>query len=946
MHRLFVAAIAVSIFLIVNSCSATRSSSREAEAARTSLARAETPLPVDSSITIGKLENGVTYYIRKNLKPEKRAELRLVINAGSILEDEDQQGLAHFTEHMAFNGTENFAKQELVDYLESIGMRFGPDLNAYTSFDETVYMLQIPTDSSRIVETAFQILEEWAHRVSFEEEEIDKERGVVIEEWRLGRGANARMRDKQFPVLFKDSQYARRLPIGQKAVLDTFHYDTLRRFYRDWYRPDLMAVVAVGDFDKAQIETLIKQHFAAIPQPANPPERKEFPVPNHDRPLLAIATDPEATGSRVSIYYKSDVREEGSEEAYRQSLVEALYNGMFNQRLAELLQQPEPPFLSAFSGQGRFVRSKEVYLLSAAVKDNQVESGLETLLTEAARIKQYGFTQSELERQKLEMLRGMERAYNERDKSESRGYAAEYIRNFLAGEPIPGIAYEYELYQKFIPSITLEEVNRVAGDAISERNRVVLVNAPEKAEESVPTEAALSGVFERVSQKEIAPYRDSVSEEPLLATPPVPGKITAEKNIEEIGVTEWTLSNGVKVILKPTDFKNDQIIFSAYSPGGTSLVNDSDYVAAMTAASLVNQGGLGNFNQIELDKKLAGQVVDVSPSIGSISEGFSGSASPKDVETLFQLIYLYFTSPRIDSSAFLSYQSRIKGFLENRNANPESAFQDTIEATMAQYHFRARPWSEELLNEMNLERSFAIYKDRFADAGDFTFLFAGNIDLEVFKSLAQTYLASLPALNRSETWKDEGINPPKGIIRKEVRKGLEEKSRVRIIFSGPFEWSRQNRYDINSMAAVLRIKLRENLREDKGGTYGVGVSAYPSRYPEPDYSFSISFGCAPERVEELTGAVFQQIDSLRQFGAPEEYLQKVKESQRREYETDLKENRYWLSTLRFYYFNNEDPLNILDFNRYVDNLSGEAIKEAAQKYLNENNYVMVALYPE
>jgi zinc protease len=934
------------VLFTFSGCSGTRPMNEEEKKAPVPEQLTETSLPVDTSITIGKLENGVKYYIRKNQKPENRAEIRLVINAGSILEDKDQQGLAHFVEHMAFNGTENFAKQELVNYLESIGMRFGPDLNAYTSFDETVYMLQIPADSSEIVKTAFQILEEWAHRVSFEDEEIDRERGVVIEEWRLGRGAEARMRDRQFPILFKNSRYAERLPIGEKAILDTFHSDTLRRFYRHWYRPDLMAVVAVGDFDKTIIEKLIKKHFAGIPMPPDHRERELYPVPDHDQPLFAIATDPEATGSRVSVYYKKDVQEEGTEEAYRRSLVEALYSRMFNQRLDELRQQPDPPFLFAFTGQGRFVRTKEVYLLTAAVKDNQIESGLETLLTEAARIKQHGFTQSELEREKLEMLRGMERAYNERDKTESRRYAAEYIRNYLTDEPIPGIEYEYRLYQKYIPTISLQEVNRLSDELIADKNRVVLVNAPEKAETTVPAETELAAVFTSVSQKEFTPYEDAVSEEPLIAAAPIPGAIVSENVIEEIGVTEWTLSNGIKVILKPTDFKNDQLIFRASSPGGNSLVDDKDYIPALTAASIIAQGGVGKFNQIELDKKLAGKVVRVSPTIGELSEGFSGSASPQDVETMFKLIYLYFTAPRQDSTAFLSYQSRIKGFLENRHANPESAFRDTIEVAMAQYHYRARPWSEELLQEMDLARSYAIYKDRFADAGDFTFFFVGNIELMEFRSLVQTYLASLSKSDRKESWKDVGMNPPKGVIKKEVHKGLEEKSRVRIIFSGSFEWDRQNRYNVNSLSAVLRIKLRENLREDKGGTYGVGVGASPSHYPESKYQFSISFGCSPERVEELVNTVFEQVDSLQQFGVSEKYLQKVKEIQRREYETDLKENRFWLSSLSFYYFHDEDPRNIFDLEKYVDNLNSEAIKAAAQRYLNEDNYVMVVLYPE
>ena len=940
--RLIVLAITLSM---LNACSTSKSTRQRPQEAQIPSAAATTPLPVDPQITIGQLDNGLRYYIRANQRPEQRAELRLVVNAGSILEDDDQQGLAHFVEHMAFNGTKQFAKHELVDYLESIGMRFGPDLNAYTSFDETVYMLQIPTDSIRIVETAFQILKEWASAVAFEDEEIDKERGVVVEEWRLGRGAQARMRDRQFPLLFKNSRYADRLPIGKKEILENFEPETLRRFYRDWYRPDLMAVIAVGNFDTAFIEAQIRQTFGELPAAEAPRPRVHFPVPDNDKTIFAIASDPEATGSSVSIYFKKDAREQNSEAAYRQSIVENLYNGMFNSRLDELRQQPEPPFLYAYSGGSRFNRDKEFYILGAGVPDNGVETALQTLLTEAQRVRQFGFTASELARQKSEMLRGMERAYAERDKSESRQYAAEYIRNFLEDEPIPGIEFEYQLYQKYLPTINLEEINRLAETQISDHNRVVLVNVPEKDGVEIPTESSLNAVFESVAGAEIAPYVDNVSDAPLIGELPPPGTVVKETAIPEIGVTEWQLSNGSRVILKPTDFKNDQILFSAYSPGGNSLLPEADYIPALTAAAVVAQSGVGEFSLVELEKKLAGKVAGVSPSIGTLEEGLSGSASPQDVETLFQLIHLYFTQPRADSSAYLSYQSRIRAYLANRNADPGTALRDTLALTLAQYHYRARPWSEATLESMDLQRSLAIYRERFADASDFTFLFVGNLDPAQFRTLATRYLASLPNLSRKESWRDPGITSPEGVIKKAVYKGLEPKSRVEIVFTGPFQWSRQNRYDINALAAVLRIKLRETLREDKGGTYGVSVGANPARDPHPEYEFSISFGCAPERVDELTQLVFQQIDSLKQAGIDPSYVQKVQETQRRKNETDLKRNGYWLNVLEFYDSHQESLLGILETDDYIDRLTPETIRQAAGRYLNLENYVQVTLFP-
>ncbi|MBI4810196.1 MAG: insulinase family protein, partial [Ignavibacteriales bacterium] len=480
------------------------------------------PLPIDPNVTIGKLDNGITYYIRTNKKPENRAELRLAVNAGSVLEDDDQLGLAHLCEHMAFNGTKNFKKQELVDYLESIGMRFGPELNAYTSFDETVYMLTIPTDKDSIVQKAFQVLEDWAHNVSYDPVEIDKERGVVIEEWRLGRGAEMRMFDKQLPILFKNSRYADRLTIGKKEILESFPHERLIQYFKDWYRPDLMAVVAVGDFDKVKIEKLIKDHFSNIAVKPDGRPRTLFPVPDHQEPLFAIASDPEATASRVGIYYKHPKVWERTNNDYRKKIVESLYNGMLNNRFRELTIQADPPFLGAGSWSGSWARSKDMYALQATVKDNGIERGLNALLTEAARVDKYGFTQTELDRQKNDMMRSMERAYNEREKTESRTLVGQYVYNFLDEEPIPGIENEYELYKQYLPNITLEEVNKLVSERITETNRVIMVNSPEKSSVKIPTEAELTSVFEAVERKDITAYEDKIANQPLIANTPTP----------------------------------------------------------------------------------------------------------------------------------------------------------------------------------------------------------------------------------------------------------------------------------------------------------------------------------------------------------------------------------------------------------------------------------------
>ncbi len=903
-------------------------------------------LPVDPSIKIGTLANGLRYYIRANSEPRERTELRLVVRAGSILEDDDQQGLAHFVEHMAFNGTEHFEKQELIDYLEGIGMQFGPEINAYTSFDETVYMLTVPTDSAELVTTAFQILEDWAHGVSFDHEEIDKERGVVIEEWRLGQGAAARLQKKQFPILFKDSRYAERLPIGKPEILENFEYETLKRFYREWYRPDLMAVVAVGDFDPATIEQLVQEHFGNLAAPADPRERTVYPVPDHEETLFAIATDPEMTFNSVSAYWKQDLRDENSFRAYRQSVVESLYNQMLNQRLFELTQRADPPFLGAFSGQGRFIGAKEVYILGAGAPNNGIERALSAIMTEAERVARFGFTESELEREKRELLRAMEQAYAEREKTESSVYASEYVRSFLWGEPTPGIANEYEWTQQFAPGITLAEVNRLAREWIVDENRVILVSAPESETTSVPTEDDLSAVFAAVASAEIAAYEDAATDAPLVARTPEPAAIVERENIEEIGIQRWQLANGVRVILKPTDFKDDEIVFRAWSPGGSSLATDEDYIAAVTAVSVVAQGGAGDFSLVDLQKALAGKAVRVSPYVSSLTEGLSGSASPSDVETMFQLVYLYFTAPRRDEEAFQSLTTRMEAFLANRSADPVAAYRDTIQVTMTQYHYRARPASVELYREMDLDKSLAFYRDRFADASDFAFVFVGTFDPDSLEPLIRTYLGGLPATGRIESWRDEGIEAPTGVTEKQVYRGIEPKSQTQITFTGPFEWTRENRYAMASLASVLRIRLREVLREDMGGTYGVGVSGSPSRNPRPEYQFTITFGTAPERLEELTQAVFLQIDSLQRFGPSQQDIDKVKETQRRQRETNLRENSYWLGQLVAADLYGLDPRDILTYEQLVDALDVETVQAAARDYLRTDNYVQVSLYPE
>jgi zinc protease len=903
-------------------------------------------IPVDPKVTTGTLANGLRYIIREHRQPQNRAELRLVVNAGSVLEEDDQQGLAHFLEHMAFNGSRNFDKQELIRFMESIGMRFGPDLNAMTSFDETIYMLTIPTDSEETLVSAFQILEDWAHGLTLEEDEIERERGVIIEEWRLGRGAQGRMLDKQFPIMFRGSRYAERLPIGKKKVIESFEYEELRRFYRDWYRPDLMAVIAVGDFEAGSIEALVKKNFNRIPRPNNPKPRPVYPLPDHEETLYAIATDKENTRTTVAVYHKHPLSEQDTVGSYRRMLTENLYNGMLNRRFVEMTQDPQAPFLMAFSNKGLFIRSKEFYGLTALVKEEGIERGLEALFIESERVDRFGFTESELERQKADMLRAVERAYTERENTRSSMLADEYVRHFLQGEPIPGIEYEFGLHKRFIPEITLEEINRVGREWITENNRVILVNAPEKEGFQVPSEDALLAVVRSVADKEIQPYEDEVTDVPLLTDMPKPGEIVTRTNIEELQITEWTLSNGIRVVLRPTDFKEDEILFRATSPGGTSLAGDEDFMAASTAAQVIAAGGLGEFSSIELGKTLSGKVANVRPYISSLAEGLMGSASPQDLETLFQLIYLTFTSPRADAKTFEVMKIQRREQVKNRSSSPTAVFFDALMSVLSQNHPRSQPLTLERIEEMDLEKSLVFYQDRFSDAGDFIFIFVGNIDFEILEPLVNRYLGSLPSTGREESWRDIGLETPKGVIKRTVHKGLEPQSQVAIVFSGPFVYSQMNRTALRAMSMTFQTRLREMLREELGGTYGVQVNSNYYKIPEEEYSLTINFATDPNRIQEMLDAVFAEIANIRNQGPSEKEVQDIQEAFMREYETQSRQNPWLLAQLEHKYRLGEDPRGILTYIDSIKALSPEILKKAAERYLDTGNYVQVVLMPD
>lgn len=902
-------------------------------------------LPVDPEVTTGQFDNGLKYYIRKNTLPAGRAELRLVVNVGSVVEDKDQLGLAHFVEHMAFNGTRNFPKLETVTFLESLGMRFGPSINAFTSFDETVYMLQVPTDKPEVLAKAMLILEDWAHNVSFDPAEIDKERGVIIEEWRLRRGAGARMMDQQLPTLLKGSQYAERLPIGTIDNLQTFKHNSLTRFYRDWYRPDLMAVVAVGDFDKAAVQQLITKHFASLPKATSPRPRPTVAVPPHPGTLYTVASDEEATNTTVSVYGKMAVREQGTVGAYRRSLVEGIFSGMLNARFGEMAQKPDAPFMGASAGRGLFVKTAEASMLNALVKDDGIEKGLTALYAEAERVAKFGFTATEFERQKTNMLRGIEQMMAEKDKRQSATFADEYVRVVTQGESMPGLDYEATITRQLVPTITLSEVNGLAAEWVPQGNRVVMISAPKKANVILPDDAKLGAAIEAAKTLALTAYVDSVTGTTLMESVPTPGRVTTTVT-REWGITEWTLSNGVKVVIKPTDFKQDEILVRAFSPGGSSLAADTDYMSQESSAQLIGLGGLGKYSNLELGKVMTGKVATASASLDENEEGIVGRASVKDLESMFQLIHMRFTAPRADPVIFGVFMTQMKAILANQRAQPEFVYAETQADTMFQGHPRRKVPTADQLAELNLDKALAFYKDRFSDASDFTFVFVGTVNPDTLKPLAEKYLASLPSIGRKETWRDMGITRVKGVVEKVVEKGIEPKSQTSITFHGPFAYNQEQRVVIRAMADVLQTRLRESLREELGGTYSVGVSAGYDRIPKPEFTVDIGFGSDPGRADALSKRVFDEIAAFKTQGPTDKQVSDVKAALNRDFETNVKQNAYVLSQLVFKYQMGDAPETLLEVPSYYAKLSAASIQAAAKQYLDTANYVKLVLMPE
>ncbi|NHZ65720.1 insulinase family protein [Massilia sp. CCM 8694] len=908
-------------------------------------------IPVGPQVKVGKLANGLTYYIQKNGKPEKKLELRLVVKAGSILEDEDQLGLAHFTEHMAFNGSTNFKKHELVSYLQSIGVKFGADLNAYTSFDETVYILPIPTDNRDNIDKGFLVLEDWAGGLTMNAADIDKERGIILEELRLGKGAADRMNKVIMPKLYNGSRYAQRMPIGQEPIIKGFKHEAIRRFYQDWYRPDLMAVVAVGDIDPLEAERLIKQHFGQLKNPVRPRARTYAAIPTRAHTEALVVTDKEASSNALLIRYpvKESV-DKGTFGAYREKLVESLFTGMLGQRMQELAQQANPPFIAGASSVGKLTPRYTSFNASAALGKGGATPAIDALVQENARTRQFGFSAQEFERARKNMMRQYELAYNERDKTDSGSYVGEYVRNFLEQESIPGIANEFAYVRELLPAITLDDMNsyaRATIPAASESAKLVVYMGSAREDSPAPTSAELLAAVAQAEKVTVRAQEQKTLATELMDKPPAGGGIVAQSEDKALGLTRLTLSNGVKVILKPTDFRNDQVMMSAVRFGGQSLFGDADIVNARYANAVVGTMGLKEYSPLDLQKILAGKAATVSLMLGNHVDGISGSAANDDIETMLQLVYLRMTGVRRDADLYKSFVGKQVEAARNAMAQPESVFRDTLISTMYRDNPRvARTARPADFDKLDLERALAVYRARFFSARDMTFILVGSFDLAKVKPLLATYLGALPVGEIEVGYKDVGVRPVRGVVKKEVRSGSEAKSSVSINFSGEAPYSDDEAMRLQAMLEVINIRITDILREKLALIYGGGMSGGLSKYPYENYTVTASLPTGPENVDKVIAAVMAEMARMKEQGPDLADLNKVKQNWLQNHQKALRENGYWLNRLQTAHLQGSDPAEILAYPQKVNGITPEQLKQAAQRYFDMNNYVQVVLYPE
>ena len=910
------------------------------------------PLPVDKNVRIGQLDNGLTYYIRHNKLPENRAEFYNAQKVGSILEEPQQRGLAHFLEHMAFNGTKNFPGDDkglgVIPWCETVGIKFGTNLNAYTSIDETVYNISnAPIDRTGVLDSCLLILHDWSNYILLKDDEIDKERGVIREEWRSRNSGMLRVYTDLLPTIYQGDKYADCMPIGSIDVINNFPYKDIRDYYHKWYRPDLQGIVIVGDIDVDTVEAKLKAVFADVQKPVNPAERTYYPVTDNKEPIVAIGTDKEVDDPSIEIYFKQDATPDSEKNnvGYLASqYMTSMISSMLNARLSELVQSANPPFTRASSYYSDFfvAKTKEAFALSASSKADGIETALKTLLQETERARRFGFTESEYARARANYLQSLESAYNEREKTKHGSYVREYVQNFLNGEPIPGIEAEYAMMNQLAPNIPLQAMNMVMQQLVPDSNQVVIIAGPAKEGLKYPTKEEVINLLKGMKDLDLQAYVDKVSDEPLMKEAPKGGKIISEKEGDIYGSTKLVLSNGVTVYVKKTDFKADEIRMKGTSLGGKSIFPDKDALNFAVMDNVIAVGGLGNFSQVDLTKVLAGKKVSVNAGLGATTENVFGTCSPKDFETMMQLTYLTFTAPRKDAEAFESFKNRMKAQLESAQANPLSSINDSLQKAMYNNHPRVVMMKPEMVDQIDYDRILEMYNDRFKDASDFTFYFVGNIDLETAKPLIAEYLGALPAINRKETFKDTKMSIRKGVYKNEYAKEQQTPTATIVfLYSGKAPYTLKNDILLSFATQVLDMVYTEEVREKEGGTYGVNCFGDLQKYPKEQLLLQIVFQTDPAKKDKLAGIVVDELKKLAAEGPSDVHLQKVKEYMLKKYADNQKENGYWMNNLNDYFYYGMDMTE--GYTDIVNSITAKDIQKFVSDLLKQGNEIEVTM---
>ncbi|MBR4918455.1 MAG: insulinase family protein [Bacteroidales bacterium] len=909
------------------------------------------PIKADPNVTVGKLENGLTYYIRKNSYPKDRVEFRLAVNAGSNQETDEQQGLAHFTEHMAFNGIEGFPSNSVVDHLRSKGVVFGADLNAYTSFDETVYMIPMPTDDPGNIDLGLKILRGWAAGLLYDNKEIDEERGVIIEEYRLGLGASDRMRKEYWPILMKDSRYADRLPIGKLDILQTFDYQVIKDFYKDWYRPDLQAVIVVGDIDVKVVEEKIKTMFGNIPAKQNPKKKEIYGIAPNQEPLVAVCTDPEATGSQVMLIRKHQHKAMKTIGDFRQQLCIDLYNAMYDARFEEMTQDPKCPFIAASAGYGDFIGNTDMYGSNAMAKENRINDAVTVLMQEDYRVLKHGFLQTELDRAKEELLERYDKAAKEVDKTESARFASQYINNFLRQDPIPGAKRENNFAKKLMEDITLDEINALAKGWVTDDNMVAIITAPEKEDVKVPSKDEILSILNDKSLANVEPYVDTYKDQEILEKENLkPGKITNVEKIEAVGAEKWTLSNGITVYVKKTDYKNDEILFSASSKGGKSLYPVRDLASVDFAADIIDRGGIAGLDYNSLMKKMKGKNVGVSPTIGLLTEGFSGSSSPKDLEFFFQYLNAFFTNPRVDENAFQLVMDETKEQVKMITAQPMYKYIGKfIEAAYNNDPYMKQMFSydDEYFAQVDFDRAVRIYKERFANPADFNFFFVGNYDEKEMKEFVELYLGSMKTEpSKKENYDLSVLKPrPDKASTQTVYAGTEQQGWMGMYITNPIDWNYRNSIIADMIGEALDIQFVKIVREKMGDVYSPMVQMSASKLPQPEMTLMILLGCDPAKTDKLADASLKILNDFKVKGPDKKTMELIKKQMLSTRAKNIQTNRFWLGYISGKITQNEPIVNPSEYDNIVNSVTKKEMVEFMKKYFKPEIYTRADMHP-